>query len=886
VALTPGSRLGAYEVIAKIGEGGMGHVYRARDTKLNRVVALKVLPDLVADDPGRLARFTREAQTLASLNHPQIAAIYGLEESAGLRALVMEFVEGEDLSHRIVRGAIPLNEALPIAIQIADALEAAHDLGIVHRDLKPANIMVRADGTVKVLDFGLAKAMEPATGSSPSLSLSPTITTPFDFAQGKPFDFAQGKPAMTQVGMILGTAAYMSPEQAKGRAADTRSDIWAFGCVLYEMLAGKPAFAGDTVVEILGAIVMSQPDWNALPPATPSAVRSVLRRCLQTDRGRRMRDIADARFLIEEPPSEPAHTVDSRTPHRSSRERLLWMAVALALAVALTISIFSMRNTAVDLPEMRLEIATPPGQDLSSLALSPDGRALVFQATVKGTIQLWLRTLDSEAARPLPGTEGGNNPFWSPDSRSVGFFALGQLKRIDVASGLVQAVADAPFNTRGGTWNAEGTIVFTRSATEPLYRVSASGGRPVAVTEIKAPDIGHRFPHFLPDGRHFLYFAFGPQGSQGIYVGSLDSKETKRLVDAESAPVFAAPEYLLFARQGAVLAQRLDLKTLQTIGEPMPLATQVATPWRTTGSVALSASAAGPVAYRADTGEQQLRWVDRSGRPVGALGGPDPSQPSLGRLSRDGRTVVLTRMVNGNLDVWFAETARDVRQRFTSEPTREFDPILSPDGSRLVFGSTRKGVIDLYERPISGGAETLLWESPESKNGNDWSADGRWLTFSTQNPKTARDLWALPMEGERKPVVVAQTPADEAESRFSPDGRWIAYESNESGRKEIYVQPFPGQGSRTPISTDGGAFAWWHRDGKGLFYVDRSGRLMTVAVPINGARVEPGAPVALFTMPQPGEPYQASEDGERFLINENTKSPSPITILLNWKPRR
>jgi serine/threonine protein kinase len=858
-----GSKLAHYEITNHLGTGGMGEVYQATDTKLGRSVAIKLVPEAFSHDKERLARFAREARILASLNHPNIASIYGLEEFGGRNFLVMELVPGETLSDQTKRGPRPIDDALRIAKQIADGLEAAHEKGIMHRDLKPANIKITPQGQVKLLDFGLAKAFA-TEDADVDLSNSPTLSM-----------------SVTNAGVILGTAAYMSPEQAKGKQTDAAADIWAFGCVLYEMLSGRPAFEGETLVEILGSIFKSEPDWRALPQTTPPAILSLLKRCLQKDRSQRMRNIADARFRIEDAANEPANTAAPVAPPR--RERLLWFAVTLALLLSLVTSLVYRRDAPVSLPEMRLEIATPLGADVADFAISPDGRQLVFQATVDGKNQLWLRRLDSESSLPLAGTENGSFPFWSPDNRSLGFFAGGQLKRIDVAGGLVQTLADAPLNTRGGAWSRDGVILFTHSATEPLYRIPASGGMPAPATEIAAPHVGHRYPHFLPDGRHFLFFAFGPPASQGIYVGSLNSKQSKRLLDADSAAVFAPPDYVLFARQGAILAQRVDLETQQAIGDPLPLSPHVAMPWATIASVALSAALGGPVAYRADAGERQLRWVDRSGRQIGVLGGPDSAQPNSAEISPDARMVALTRMVSGNNDIWLMETARDTRQRFTSDPAREFDPIWSPDGSRIVFGSARKGVLDLYEKSVSGGAEAVVWESPETKNVYDWSSDGRWLVFATNNQNTARDLWALPLTGERKPIAIAITPSEERNARFSPDGRWIVYESNESGRFEIYIQPFPGPGGRSQISTGGGTRPQWRRDGKELFYLGLDNRLMAASPGLNGPRVEPGVSVAIFSL-SPGAEYAASPDGQRFLINEITKNASPITVLLNWRP--
>ena len=557
--LQPGVRLGPYEIHSAIGAGGMGEVWRARDTSLGRDVALKVLPDHLALDPDRLGRFKREAQILASLNHPNIATIHGFQESDGVQALVLELVEGPTLADRIAQGAIPVDEALSIAKQVTEALEAAHEQGIIHRDLKPANIKLRPDGTVKVLDFGLAKALGPEPGQS-ALSLSSTITSP----------------VVTGPAVLLGTAGYMAPEQATGKIVDKRSDIWAFGVVLYEMLSGRSPFAAETTVEVLGKVLQADPDWTALPPTTPATIRSLLKRCLHRDRARRLRDIADARFQLEEAISEPAAPLATGVAVRSARNRERWFWVAALVAVASVAAgmVGYLRQPPVQLDEVRLEINTPPTTAPTSMAISPDGRTLVFAALAGGTEQLWVRSLDAPSARPLAGTERARYPFWSPDSRSVGFFADAQLKRIDVESAAVQTLAPAGIPL-GGAWSGDDTIFFTPGPASPVVRVASTGGQPTPVTRVTAEAANHRFPQVLPDGRHLLYYATGT--APGIYVSRLDGSEPRRLLEADSA-VYSAAGHLLFQRQGVLFAQTFDLERLELTGRPFTLAQQVRRP--------------------------------------------------------------------------------------------------------------------------------------------------------------------------------------------------------------------------------------------------------------------------------------------------------------------
>ena len=863
----------------------MGQVYRATDTKLKRQVAIKILPPSLAADADRLARFQREAEVLASLNHPNIAAIYGLEESGGMTALVMELVEGDDLSQRIARGAIPLDEALPIAKQIAEALEAAHEQGIVHRDLKPANIKVRADGTVKVLDFGLAKAMEPTGAMSPGLSMSPTLSL-----------------QATQAGMILGTAGYMSPEQAKGRAVDKRSDVWAFGAVLFEMLTGQRAFGGDDVSEVLSRVLQREPAWAALHSEVPLRVQQVLRICLQKDVKQRAHDIADIRLALEGAFETAASQTVAPTTSSAKGGRLVWMAafgVALLAAVALAVpTVRHLREAPPPVPpEMRLEITTPATTDPVSLAISPDGQQIVFVATEEGRSRLSVRSLDAVSARPLTGTEGASWPFWSPDGRSVGFFADGKLKRIDVDGGQLQSLTDAPAG-RGASWNRDGTIIFTPDQTSsPIFRIPAAGGAPSPLTRPESPkQTSHRFPQFLPDGRHFLYYVQGVPESRGIYIGDLQGSQTRRLLDANSAAVYAAPGRLLFVRQGTLFAQEFDLPRLELIGNASPVAERIALNTGALGSAAVSASTAGPFVYRTGSagGLRQFVWLDRSGKDIGKAG--DRLSATSVDLSPDGRRVAQTQQVNQSVDVWLLELGRGVLSRFTFDPAIDAYPIWSPDGSHILFASSRKGPFDLYQKPaIGAGTEELVLATARDKSPTDWSPDGRLLLYRSVDPKTGYDLWALPMNGDGKPFPVVQTNFDERDAQFSPDGKWIAYQSNESGRFEIYIQPFPGPGSKLQVSTNGGAQVRWGPNGKELFYIALDARLMAVPIRLasNPQTAEPGSPAPLFATRVGGalqgtimQQYDVSSDGQRFLINTITEeAASPITVILNWKPR-
>ncbi len=904
--ITSGKRVGPYEIIALLGAGGMGEVYRARDDRLGRDVAIKVLPDAFAQDAERMARFEREAQVLAALNHPNIACLYGLEESGQLKALVMELVEGPTLADRIAEGPIPVAEALGLARQITEGLEYAHDKGFIHRDLKPANAKVTPDATVKLLDFGLARAVEePVVASNPASSLTLTIES-------------------TRVGMILGTAAYMSPEQASGKAVDRRSDIWSFGVVLWEMLTGKPLFHGETISHTLADVLRAPIDFGQLPRAIPPAIRNLLQRCLDRDPRSRLRDIGEARVAIQKclANTDGQHEAAGSAPAPSRRRWLGPAVVALfaATAAAMAFLQFGPKPPAAEV--VRFEISPPrDSQFTCCLSISPDGRKIAFTAQRSTDVRpsLWIRNLDSTDVRSVyQNFTGGPNaphPFWSADSRFLAFSADQKLRKIDVSGGEPQVICDTPPGYTGGAWSPQDVVLIGSST--GLWRVSADGGAPSRLTTVDQSrgETGQAGPAFLPDSRHFLYLRRLSQDS-GIFVGSLDTKpaapDNRRLLATEFPAVYASSPgdgagYILFLRENTLMAQRFLPGKLALSGEAVPAAESVAA---SNGRGVFAASSTGTLIYRHGTlgTKRRLTWLDRKGNVLGQLG--DPADYLYPALSPDGAHVATERASSpAQPDIWLLDS-RGVGSRFTFDPAADVNPVWSPDGNHIIFSSNRGGHYDLYEKSSNGaGDDLLLFKSDEDTLPTAWSPDGRYLLFTSVNPKTGHDLWVLPdplgARGDRRPVPLLRTEFFEHFGAFSPDMRWVAYISNESGQYQVYVRPFlppgsgassaagPSAGGKWQVSSDGAGLALprWRADGKELLFEGLHGGIRGVmAVDVTSTpEFRPGTPQLLFRLPDWTAGWDVTADGKRFLAavgegggDHSGNPPEAINVVLNW----
>jgi eukaryotic-like serine/threonine-protein kinase len=877
MTLSTGSRLGPYEIVAAIGAGGMGEVYRARDTRLERTVAIKVLPDHLSSPEAR-QRFEREAKTISQLSHPHICALYDVGHEAGVEYLVMEFLEGETLADRLGRGSLPVEQAVKFGIQMAEALDRAHRAGVVHRDLKPANVMLTKTG-VKLLDFGLAKLSEPPAGIVSGLSMQ--MTTPHGAN-------------LTAAGTILGTFQYMAPEQLEGKEADARTDIFAFGSVLYEMVTGRKAFAGASQASLIASILEKQPEAiTSVQPLAPGALDHVVRKCMAKDPDERWQSAADVASELRWASETSAAAVSQPRPVADGRRRpalLRILAAAALVLLGLAAGLVLSRVRRVSPAERSVFTILPPEKaELGDwTAMSPDGRSVAFPASIDGTSTIWVRSLDSSSARSLPGTEGASFPFWSPDARSIGFFAGDKLKKIDLAGGPAMILADAPA-ARGGSWGREGVIVFSARASSGIVQVPAAGGSPKPATTVdkSLDEVTHRWPEFLPDGRHFLYYAYaGMRGQIGLYLGELGSNRKDRLVSGVRRGT-AAPGRLFFAREGTLFAQKFDEKRLTPKGDPVPVADRAWFNNEYFGHSSISASQNGTVAFRDGTPEKRLTWYDRTGRSVGAVGPArlhdEPAfSPDETRVSLDG-----TSPETSHGTIWAVDLARGTISPLTPEDTDANDSVWSPDGKSLAYRVNMGGEGEVRIRDLASGREVVVMRSDGLPGPVEWSPDGKSLICASGS---AMRLWVVPIGAEAGKPRLLMNETVLRTVRFSPDGRFFAYVSAESGQNEVYLRRFPPTDERWQISQNGGVEPYWPRDGKEFFYIAPNRTVMAVSIRTTPA-VEVGKAQPLFLAPTAygkftRSTYVVSRDGERFLFSVPVDQSRPtITLIQNAVPR-
>ena len=886
MALATGSKLGPYEILGPAGAGGMGEVYRARDTRLDRTVAIKVLPEQFSQNPDLKQRLEREARAISSLNHPNICTLYDVGHQDGVDYLVMEYIEGESLAARLMRGPLPAEQVLKTGTEIAEALEKAHKQGIVHRDLKPGNVMLTKSGA-KLLDFGLAKP-QGAVAAASGLTGALTQTSPVS--------------PITQHGTIVGTFQYMSPEQVEGREADARSDIFALGAVLYEMATGKRAFEGKSAISVASAILEKEPEpISKLQPMTPPALEQVVKGCLAKDPEERFQTAHDVKLQLKwiaEGGSSAVGMPAAKSGRRRQREWLAWGVAGLLVLVTGGLAAGYWSATHQAAPVVRAFVPAPAkwiyafaGDVAGPPVVSPDGRWIAFVAAAEGRTKLWVRPMDGTEARALDGTDNATFPFWSADSRSLGFFADAKLKVVDAGGGPAVTLADAPAG-RGGAWNREGTIVYTPDFRSGLLRIAATGGTPAVVTKPEAPKhTTHRWPQFLPDGQHLLYVAANHEQphseNDGVYWASLDGKQNRLLLRTHAQAVYAQG-YLLFLRENQLMAQPFDPARGRLSGEATRVVDNVQYDAGTWHGV-FDASSNGLLIYSGGASQAgaQAEWFDRSGKMLGEVG-PRANLNDI-RISPQGDRVVVA-VSTVTQDLWTYDLRRDVKTRLTfGDANLNGGPVWSPDGSQIAFGSDRgqaSGLTAVYTKAANGTGEAqLLLKIDDAVFPTSWSPDGKYLLLNRGFPGARSEVWVLPLSGDKKPYVLARSPSIVTDAMFSPDGRWVAYGSGESGRLEIFLVPFGGSSGKWQVSTDGGAVPRWRHDGKELYYLALDGSMMAVSVSTHGDSVELGRPQALFRAPMnPQAPaYDVTADGKRFLINGvGDQQDTPITVVVNW----